>query len=66
MACRDEKDKNKIRCPYCDAEVMAASFPFCQACKVTLSYCPECHKPVSRDIRTCPHCGATIKCQSGK
>ena len=61
MACRDEKDKKPTRCPYCDVEIMAASFPFCQACKVTIVYCPECRQTVDRDSRVCPHCGAEIK-----
>ncbi len=60
MACHNGKDRERTRCPYCDAEIVKASFPFCQACKVTLVYCPACHKAVARDTRVCPECGAEI------
>ena len=63
MACRDEKDKERTFCPYCDVEIMKASFPFCQSCKVTVIHCPECRKTVARESRVCPHCGAEIKSQ---
>jgi len=48
-------------CPYCDKEIAEASFPYCDACKVNIFYCPKCQKPLSRDNRVCPHCGAEIK-----
>ena len=48
-------------CPYCDEEIAEASFPYCDACNVTVFSCPNCQKPLSRDNRTCPHCGAEIK-----
>ncbi len=48
-------------CPYCDEEIMDAAAPYCQACKITLSLCPECDKAVSSDDKTCPNCGADIK-----
>ena len=63
MACQDEKDKERTRCPYCDVEIMKASFPFCQSCKVTVVYCPKCRQIVERDSRVCPHCGTAIKSQ---
>ena len=54
-------EKGKRVCPYCDAEVAEASFPFCEACTITVFNCPKCHKPVSRDNKVCPYCGAEIK-----
>jgi hypothetical protein len=63
MACRDRKDSEGTRCPFCDAEIMKASLPFCQACKVTLVYCPACRKTIPKDSRVCPKCGAAIKSQ---
>lgn len=52
--------KEYLFCPYCDEEIMVASFPYCQSCGVTIFYCPKCRKPVARDKRVCPHCGAKI------
>lgn len=48
-------------CPYCDEEMAETSFSYCGACGVTVFYCPECRKPVPRDKRICPECGAEIK-----
>lgn len=48
-------------CPYCDEEIAQASFPYCQACKVTMMRCPRCHKFVSRKEERCPSCGAKIR-----
>jgi hypothetical protein len=58
---RNEKEKPRLFCPYCDEEVMEASFPYCQACKITVFYCPQCRQALPRDKRVCPHCGAEIK-----
>ena len=58
----EPKDKEEhLYCPYCEEEIMEADSPFCQACRVGLFYCPQCHKPLSRDSKVCPHCGAEIK-----
>ncbi len=53
--------KERHFCPYCAEEMMVADFPYCQSCKVAIFYCPECHKPLPRDNKVCPHCGAVIK-----
>ena len=60
MAEQKEK-REQVSCPYCDGEVMKADLPYCQACGVTIFYCPQCRKPLSRDKKVCPHCGAEIK-----
>ena len=58
----EEKAKEKrLFCPYCDEEIRAADFPFCQACKITVFYCPKCRQPVPRDNKVCLHCGAEIR-----
>ncbi len=58
----EQKEKGKhVCCPYCEEEIIVADFPYCQACEVTVFYCPKCQKPLSRDNRVCPHCGAKIK-----
>ena len=48
-------------CPYCDEEIADESLPYCQACKATLTFCPECGKPMAKKDTTCQHCGAKIK-----
>lgn len=57
----DKLEKQVQICPYCDEEIAEASFPYCGACQVTVFNCPKCRKPVSRDKKTCPHCGAEIR-----
>ena len=54
-------EKESRFCPYCDVEIAEASFPYCEACKITAFYCPKCRKPLSRDNKVCSHCGAEIK-----
>ena len=58
--CENEA-KKKNCCPYCDQEMMATAFPYCQTCSLTILYCPGCREPVPRDTKTCSHCGAEIK-----
>ena len=60
MAERKSKQKHQY-CPYCDAEIMKANFPYCQSCGVTIFYCPKCRKAVPRDKKVCPSCGAVIE-----
>ncbi len=60
MAERKEEKKN-LFCPYCDEEMMGEGLSYCQACGVTVFYCPACREPVAREERVCPHCGAEIK-----
>ncbi|MBA7473201.1 hypothetical protein ES707_08536 [subsurface metagenome] len=58
----EQKEKTgHLFCPYCEKEIMAANFPYCQACGVTMFCCPKCRKPLPRDNKVCPHCGAEIK-----
>jgi len=58
---RNKPEKERCYCPYCDTEIAEALFPYCQTCKVTVFYCPQCRKPLPRDKKTCPHCGAEIE-----
>ncbi len=58
----EQKEKRKpLSCPYCDTEIMEAYFSYCQACRVTIFYCPKCREPVPRENKVCPHCGAEIR-----
>jgi len=53
--------KKFLFCPYCDEEMMKRALPYCELCKITTFYCPQCRKPLSRDNKICPHCGVEIK-----
>ena len=48
-------------CPYCDGEMIEEAVSYCKACGVTVFYCPECRKPLSRENKVCPHCGTEIR-----
>jgi predicted amidophosphoribosyltransferase len=61
MESKREAEQERRFCPYCDQEIAKESFPYCAACEVTIFYCPKCRKPVPRDKRVCPDCGAEIK-----
>ncbi|MFQ6121624.1 MAG: zinc ribbon domain-containing protein [Dehalococcoidales bacterium] len=61
MGAKREPEKEHYFCPYCEEEIVEISFPYCQACGVTVFYCPVCRKPLPRDKKVCPHCGAEIK-----
>ena len=61
MEAERKAEKERRFCPYCDEELAEASFPYCQACEVTVFYCPKCRKPVPRDKKVCPNCSANIK-----
>ncbi len=56
-----KEEKKCLFCPYCDEEIIKADSLYCQACGVTMFYCPQCRKPLPRDNRICPYCGAGIK-----
>ena len=59
---REQKEETKpLFCPYCDDEVMEVDSPYCQACRVTIFYCPGCRKSIERDNKVCPYCGTEIK-----
>jgi predicted amidophosphoribosyltransferase len=66
MAKKREQIKEHLYCPYCDAEIVEATLLYCKACKVAIFHCPKCGRPVSRDKKKCPHCGADIKVEAAK
>ena len=57
--------KEHRSCPYCDEEIAEAQFPYCDACGVQVFYCPQCRKPVRRDVKECPACGTKITGAAG-
>jgi len=60
MGAEYKSGKERPSCPYCDEMIMVPDFPYCQACGITIFYCPKCRKPLPRENRVCPHCGAEI------
>ncbi len=61
METKSKAETGRCFCPYCDEEMAETSVLYCQACEVTIFYCPKCRKPVPRDNRVCPYCKAEIK-----
>ena len=60
MMTEQKEGRECFFCPFCDVKIAEANYPLCQVCGVTIFHCPNCHKPVSRGNRVCPHCGAVI------
>ena len=61
---RSEELKKKKRgcfCPYCEEEIPAAGFPYCQPCGVTLHYCIKCQITVAKEAKVCPQCGDELE-----
>jgi len=58
-----ETEEKHCYCPYCETEIGEEQFPFCQACKASLVFCPQCGKPLTLETKVCPHCGAKIQKQ---
>ena len=56
----EEKEEHSF-CPYCGEELTKTSPTHCQACKEALLYCPKCRKPIARENKVCPYCGADTK-----
>jgi uncharacterized OB-fold protein len=61
MKDKPETEKKVHTCPFCDEEIAEATFPYCEACKLTVLYCPKCGLAVPRNREKCPHCGASMK-----
>lgn len=57
-------EKKSPHCPFCDAEVMAAEWPFCQACHGELVRCTECLTVIPKGKRICPKCGTKVKAKT--
>ena len=55
------EQKKHCYCPYCEEEMQTADNAYCQACNVTMSYCPECKTPVPREEQLCPKCGCEVQ-----
>ncbi len=65
MTARRE-DRKHVFCPYCEEEILKADSPYCQTCGITIFYCPTCRKPLPRDNKVCPDCGADIREEAAK
>jgi len=66
MADKKEKLSEPRACPFCDAEIAEAAFPYCEACSVKVLRCPKCGLTLPRGKEKCPHCGADIKREAAK
>jgi predicted amidophosphoribosyltransferase len=66
MTTKREKFSEPHLCPYCDAEIAEAAFPFCEACNKKAQVCPQCGAAVARSEQKCPHCGAGLKGEAAK
>lgn len=62
----ERRERRQLYCPYCDEEIMKADLPYCQACGLTIFYCPQCRKSLPRENEVCPHCGADIRTEAIK
>ncbi|MFC2059031.1 zinc ribbon domain-containing protein [Chloroflexota bacterium] len=56
----ENREQEGCHCPYCDEEIILASFPFCKKCSVSLRYCVTCQLPVEKEAEVCPRCGGAI------
>ena len=61
MAEKNQTAKTPHACPFCDAEIAEAAFPYCEACGFRTVPCPGCGLPVASVREDCPHCGADMK-----
>ena len=61
MGAEGKVEREPVKCPYCDEEILESLLPFCQACKVTVIYCSSCNKPLPLGEKVCPDCGTEVK-----
>jgi len=61
MADKNVTSKECHTCPFCDAEIAEAAFPYCEVCGVNILHCPKCGLSITRGTEKCPHCGADIR-----
>ena len=53
--------ETRYLCPYCDIEIMAANYPFCQACGIPFLQCVKCQITVlDKKAEKCPKCGEPL------
>ncbi len=59
MERKESQERGPCRCPYCEAEIEAATeMPaFCQPCQIVIVSCRACGSPVREDSERCPACG---------
>ena len=59
---KESREKeSKPRCPYCEQEILAAGFAYCQPCGVKLRHCARCETVVVREVEVCPQCGGELE-----
>lgn len=63
MVGKSKSKQEHLKCPYCDEDIAELQYPYCDACKVEFSVCPNCKKPVAKTVEKCPECGTAILCK---
>ena len=68
MTLKNNAQDKAHTCPFCDADIAEAAFPYCEACGLKVLKCPSCEAPIRRNAETCPTCGADIRdvCKEGQ
>ena len=64
MEAQPVRETGRHLCPFCDEELMAANFPYCRVCGITVFYCPNCRRPVPREELVCPQCSADLRAEA--
>lgn len=53
-------NEQKIKCPFCEKEILAIAKK-CKYCGKWLKFkCPFCAEEISSDTTKCPHCGEVV------
>lgn len=66
MADSSERIRPPHTCPFCDAEIAEAAFPYCEACGFRAIPCPQCGLPMAKVRETCPYCGADTRTEASE
>ena len=66
MPAKRKKFSEPHTCPYCEADIAEAAFPYCEACGLQVIHCPKCGMSIARGTEKCPNCGAIIKDEAAK
>ncbi len=60
MATKKNKFSEPHACPFCEADIAEAAYPYCEACGMKVTYCPKCGIAVAAARKNCPACGAEL------
>jgi hypothetical protein len=57
----EQEEGKQECCPDCGKDLIKADLPYCQACGIIDSCCPQCRESLPGSRKVCPHCGADIQ-----